>query len=641
MTPIATHELAQRMQKLPDGLAVPDPPFEFELGIAADYPSALAGEIDQPVAAAELVGLGADTGRVLVLGNGGAGKTSLMSRLWRDSRSQGQPAVWVDLRAFGELVPDEAWPDQDDQRAELLLGTLARPAVSSVELDVLEPSSHPLILIDGINEVSNAIAETIVETATHLARRHPQATVIVTDRLVRRTAVDERWRLVRLMAVRLEGQPVHNEPLLRDAFFLNLMIAGGASATADRLDSDRFLARHVGLGSEEIAAAQQAAAEAYISEESRTFEMAPFAATAGAEVVAKLRAAGTLVERDSRGHFSHQLVHDWLAAGWLAADEGRWTNDHLDALSFRGSSFDAIAFALDRLDGSDQVDRLVRRVYDWNYYGAGYILARARALGRLAVSSTMTVALLAMLGERQWDPIVATVDRVQDALRIVGDPIAHRMLAAHGPEEVRDIVAAHPGGDETFERWRHLFLLPDGAPVSASLIDALDDPESLIGWTAANVLRRAAPEADDVRAVADRLVDTEHVATVVRWRAAHVLGGWSAPEGHRALLRAISSDPYPWVRYGAIRSLIDDAACDVEHREELLGHVVALLPKLRQGPAQVVVELERSLLRRPAPARWREALATLVELAYATAPDEDEAHRWRRLAGELARTGGT
>jgi hypothetical protein len=114
-----------------------------------------------------------------------------------------------------------------------------------------------------------------------------------------------------------------------------------------------------------------------------------------------------------------------------------------------------------------------------------------------------------------------------------------------------------------------------------------------------------------------------------------VLGGWSTLPAHEVLRHAILDEPDDWVRYGAIRSLVDNAASDVEHRGKLLGWIRYSLDELRHGPPQVLVELERSLLRRPEPVGWRSAVSPLVEDAYATATDEDEVRRWERLARRL------
>ena len=178
-----------------------------------------------------------------------------------------------------------------------------------------------------------------------------------------------------------------------------------------------------------------------------------------------------------------------------------------DLVTFKASSFDVLALTLERIADPSSVDMFIRRIYDWNYYGAAYTLARVLELGHVRVSATMHLALLAMLAERRWDPVAATVERVEDALRLIGGPLADRLLKADSPQEVREIVAEQPAVDQDplLERWRALFLRDDDAPVEPGLLAALDDDESLIGWTAASVLRRSSRSEFDEREVIARL----------------------------------------------------------------------------------------------------------------------------------------
>ena len=627
--------LASRMGPVPAGLEIPAPGFDFDLGLARNYPDALVGDDLLPVGENDVRREALGTGRVLVLGNGGSGKTSLLSRMWRHAAQNGQFATWIDLRAWREVVPSAgAWPDNDEARADLLLERLGEPSVRQAELDLAPVVTSPLILLDGINEVPNAIAELLIGTADYIASRNPTAGVILTDRLVRRSALGRTWKLIRLVAAREHGKDAAPDALLRNAFFLNLSLQGelkGAGASASE-GVELYLTRHVGLTPEELDATASAAVEAY-RQDSRSFELGAFRATAGEDAVTKLITAGALLVEGDRAIFFHQLMHDFLVAWWLASRPDEWVPERFDDVTFKASSFDVLALTLERVPSSSLVDLLIRRVYDWNYYGAAYTLARAQQLGHVNVSATMRLALLAMLGDRQWDPVVATADRVKDALRIVGDELAMEILAASDHNSLRRIVANQPRGDALLERWRSLFLRDPGQPVDGNLIAALDDEESLIGWTAANILRRSKRTTDHVQMVVGRV--TSSAIPVVRWRAAHVLGGWSTPQGHAALEHAIAADENSWVRYGAIRSLIDNAAEDVHHREALLGWIRDELGRLREGPPQVLIELERSLERDPAPTSWRSAVSDLVEDAYATAEDQDEAQRWRRLARAL------
>lgn len=625
-------DLPSRMAEAPSALTQPDPPFEFDLSTAEDYGAVLqsSGSINYTEDA-----LWADApkvGRLLILGDGGSGKTSILGRLWRRARDVGGFASFIDLRRWNAAVEEE-WGkiEEDSWGAELLLSQLGKPKTSEQEIELANPNVPILLLIDGINEVSNERAERLIQTADYLARRHPRLGVIVADRLVRRESVSARWKLVRVEAAR-DGEK-REEPLLQNAFFLNLSIMKGLGAKTAGDAFHDYLATHVGLTEAQLTATAEAAACAYRDEAARAFDLESFAENAGQEAFQKLVDSGQLVCRPPVAYFAHQLIHDTLAADWVAGNEERWSAEWFDALTFKASSFDALALALERLDEAAFVDAFLRRVYDWNYYGAAFALARAQELGDVNVSGTMRLALLAMLAERQWDPMVATVDRVQDALRLIGGEVASRMLEAKDFDEVRNFVAEQADVDTAFEVWRELFLRSPDEPAESNLIEALRDQDSLTGWTAANVLRRSLPTGDALKNVIGLARDEGD--DVVRWRAVHVLGAWPDSESAEAVQYCLLEDTDRWVRYGATRSLVDLAAKSEPLRAEIVPWLTGHLSELPQPTDQLITELERSLLRQPMPAGWIDSVADLVNELFARSRDDRERDRWRQLSSRL------
>lgn len=626
-------DLRTRMADIgPDVFAQPEPRFTFELGHATDYARLLAGEDLSRATEEDLWTAATTSGRLLLLGDGGSGKTSLLGRLWQTAHDREAFAVWVDLRnASGVLAHEWNSINEDSWSAELLLQKLGVPRVGEQELELAAGHAPLLILIDGINEVTNPVAERLLQTADYLARSHPRLGVVVTDRLVRRESVSPRWKLMRVTAAR-DGETSH-EPLLRNAFFLNLALSENLEGPTANGAVRAYLQEHAGLTPEELANASYAAAKAYENRESRVFEIEAFTRDAGYDVGEKLRVAGALTVHDNVASFEHQLIHDSLAAQWLAENPETWTARWLNAMTFQASSFDVLALALESLADEDLVDSFVRRVYDWNYYGAAYAMSRAQELGGANVSPTMRLALLAMLAERQWDPIVATVDRVQDGLRLIGDATAERMLSAVAFHDVKDLVAATAPSDQAFEAWRLLFLR-ESDNGDEELVERLREEDSLLGWTAANVLRRTSPSDTMI----DRVVElAESDSSVVRWRSAHVLGAWPDVRSHLSLRSHLLDDSDQLVRYGAVRSLIDLAAIDPSLCDDIMPWLAERAWRLPEPSAQVLSELERALVRDPMPAGWIASVSDVVNELFAHSVDDRQRERWRRLAGQLRR----
>jgi hypothetical protein len=621
--------MVPEMGEAPQELRGFEPPFDFDVKSAAGFGELLSGGDLKKIDESDLGRIALHVGRLLLIGDGGSGKTTLVGRLWRKAKVEGSFACWVDLRRWSNSLTNE-WEASNEYSwgAEMLLSRLATPATSEQEFE-LSTLPSILLLIDGVNEVPRQIGERILQTADYLAARHPNIGIIATDRLVRRDSVDARWSLARITAAH-SSELQSDDPMLMNAFFLNLTIQKGLAARTASGAFQEYLQDHVSLSLEEVRQTAKASASAYINDQSRFFQLGPFEEIAGKDVVRRLSQAGQLLQDGSCAYFAHQLIHDALAADWLAVTPSLWSKDGFDPLTFRASSFDVLALTLERIPNPSNVDAFIRKIYDWNYYGAAFTLARAQALGEVDVSETMRIALLAMLAERQWDPMVATAEQVKDALRMIGDEMAHLMLSAESPEEIHKFVSDLDAEDPSFEEWRRIYLRDFGVSADDELLMAIRDEDSLIGWTAANVLRRTQPtnEALDQMIELCRGADSD----VIRWRAAHVLGGWPNSSSAQALQDAFVMDSDDWVRYGATRSLIDVAARDGGLREDIILWISGHLPERSE---LVVGEIERSLVRHPAPPNWTEDVSVIVEGLFASADDERERDRWRRLATRL------
>jgi hypothetical protein len=100
------------------------------------------------------------------------------------------------------------------------------------------------------------------------------------------------------------------------------------------------------------------------------------------------------------------------------------------------------------------------------------------------------------------------------------------------------------------------------------------------------------------------------------------------------LFEALGDDPYVWVRYGAIRSLVEIALT----KESLRRYVFTRLRDFVQSndfDEQVAEEFARAVdLSKPVPG-WIEAVQPVLELLWSKAKSQDEYERWRTLGSWL------
>src|SRR5439155_9705895 len=89
-------------------------------------------------------------------------------------------------------------------------------------------------------------------------------------------------------------------------------------------------------------------------------------------------------------------------------------------------------------------------------------------------------------------------------------------------------------------------------------VELLGNPDSVLGWTLANVLKRSLLSEELQQALRDRFAVAPEPP--IRWRVVHVLGAWPTEANVTFLLNALDTDHVGEVRYGATRSLME-AAC--------------------------------------------------------------------------------
>jgi hypothetical protein len=120
--------------------------------------------------------------------------------------------------------------------------------------------------------------------------------------------------------------------------------------------------------------------------------------------------------------------------------------------------------------------------------------------------------------------------------------------------------------------------------------------------------------------------------SVVRWRIAHVLGSYPSTENSQALLESLKGDKDSNVRYGAVRSLVEQAARSNgdELREAVCGLLVAVMPALATE-RKLKEELRRAMLIVPdqAPSSWWEVIVPISRRGFELEQDLDGQEAWR------------
>lgn len=607
---------------------MPQPDFGYEVVLCDDFDDVLSGGASgRRVPVTDLPELADERGALLLQARGGAGKTTALTAAREAAKAGGIRVIGIAALDLALHLPNDEIEEGDV--LEALSVASNGEASAQYLLDSPEPA---LLLVDGVNEVPPSQASALLSVVQHLTERAPSLRAVVTDRLHRRSLPPRAWTLATLTPVADDVVrrlvPADLTPAAAEAlslpFYLKQAVHDGPGSRASM--HEQALTLHAAQSKDDIRRLAAATFEQYERTRSRRIDEHLFGARIPEEQLGRLQAAGVLATVGPL-RFAHHLISDYLAARHVA-DKEEWTRGDLDVLTLTATSFDALAMLLELVP--HRADELVLAAYDWNFYAAAYLLSEARDTD-LPVNPGLETAVLGMLGERRFDRVRATASQVTDALRTHGTDYARALLDAPNRTALAEVVRLH-NSDPAWDEWQALFLRPDGAPAKAGDVKLLRHRNPLLGWTAANVLRRSSTGPDVWAAVLALLADKDGT---VRWRAAHALGRNPQPQAVEGLLATLERDGYSWARYGALRSLVEIAAeADETLRAVVLDRLAALADLLRSRP-ELAREAERVLDLRDPPPGWADATAVVIEKLWAEAATVEEQDRWSRLGLRL------
>jgi hypothetical protein len=638
---------------IPGKRAAADLSFDFQIGWATTYDNLFRSEWQTESEEVEILNRAFHKGRVLLCGRGGSGKTTILSRLHQRQLKSGSPSAFVRVSALTLSAM------QDLQSA------LSEPAVAlpfllrhsdrrntpadyrnTPERFILSLAAEKLLIVDGLNEALAPLAEKLVQACNSIAAIYPGISVIASDRLVRRSLDENRWalgfvkpldasdveRALRRSTVASEPQisELARNPVLRLPFFLNKALEQPASVTRERF-IETYLKLHGGVEAANLSVLRGAAFRLYEENKARSFPLDSLRRHIGDDMTNNLLAAGTVEARDQFAQFNHHLVHDYLAADYVAEHETLWNAETLDILSFKGASFDATAAVLEAL-GSAASGKFLRTIYDWNLYAAGYALAEVAGQQFGNVSPDMQEVVYAMLGEKRFDLFAPTARKAQDALLLIRSSRAESYAHAQSLQEIHTLVFQHHTKSADFEAWCALFTRKSSTHATDQEIRFLSDADSVMGWTSANVLKRLSVSTDQQTRIREILAKAN--SGVARWRAAHVLGSFPSLANRDALeSRLVDTRENLWVRYGALRSMMEEAVHgDSEFRRAIFDCVRSRMPEI-QAEARLIDELLNSLQVRkePRPTEWSALAAIILQDMVSKVETEADMERLRQV----------
>jgi hypothetical protein len=349
---------------------------------------------------------------------------------------------------------------------------------------------------------------------------------------------------------------------------------------------ERFFLDQMKLAPDQLDLLAESALEAYEAVHSPEFSYVRFRQKIGKDLTAHLKKAGVIQVVDAgTAQFDHQLRQDYLAARQIARHRDRWVAGSFDALTFEGASNQTLDLVVDQLGSEDEGDAFIRAVYDWSWRAATRCVTEAARHAPRVCSREIEVAITCLVAEKQFDPVHHTRLNSQASLKGFPAGLGQEIAKLASREDVWRFPQRIDSSSGWFNEWRNMFA---GAVNPDTLVAAIAGSQSLVGWTAASVIRRQA-----YAALVGELVGAyarSPNAPAVRWRVVHALGRFDEASAVDLLVRAVLNDVDEWVKYGAGRSLVEIAVTtrDQVRRQKIIA---ALIDGMRMFPDKVIEEI--------------------------------------------------
>lgn len=646
-----TSGVRDRIRRSLEKIALPKQLFNLQIGWATDYDHLFGDSFVQVTGIFELAKVALSRGYVLLAGKGGGAKTVIINRLAQHALRNGTLPIIVILKNWtGQDY--EQWQRIESQsgKVDFLLSRFGTVPLRALDLDEVPAETKRLLLFDGLNEIASRTGQEMIYAVEEYVRYAPNTAVVVTDRLVRRNFINaQRWQLAvacplradevraqikqRFHARKFSELTPETTELLSSPYFLNAFLSEGQIAATRSEEFRQYFLQHA-LNEQEMNLAANAAFDAYRSS-SRTFSIAEFEGISGPAVLQKLHESGALIIQGNLGFFDHHLKHDYLASRYMAQHPDEWNSATFRRVSFDSSSFETMTLTLEQIQSGDSADTFLRKVYDWNPYGAGYAIAEAR---QAVVSREMQLVVLAMLAERRLDLLLRTGEKATDILQVIRTDDGVRFRQATTLADIFGILNAIVSTAEWFLTWRNLFVRPPGSVATQADIAILENDDSVLGWTTSNVLKRLTVRPEQQELIRHLLSGSANA--VVRWRAAHVLGAFPSNENLAALINGLA-DNSPSVRLGCVRSLVELASRDAGLMSEVFRQLVSHVDQIAEYHF-VAEEAQWAVFIRPdrVPAGWGLAALPLLGILQSRAATIFQAEQWDLSMKQLLVTYG-
>lgn len=600
----------------------------------------------------------ADKRRVVLRGQAGSGKSTILGELARALvRNNNTIPVFIDLKDWKDENSHALEKSEDDAAALIddfdILLRCSIEDLSASELQKFPAEYDRWILVDALNEVHGETAVrkiiNILDEYVHQMVPHPN--VIVTDRMNSLIHYGSKWEIIEVNSLdknvvqeKVEirfGKNTYNslsdksKKLLATPYFLDRVLKIGSlkvGSAAEIIQS--FFTDRLKIDEETLDLIAKSAFYMYKTYRSSSFEEDKFKEMIGNQTYETLLKADIVKKSEKEEgyiHFEHELTHDYLASRYLVRHENWWDDVSFDAVSFESNSCDSLSMTLEQITASAKGEKFLKLVYDWNWLAA--VTCLEETWDKKPFTMEIETAILAAVSEKLFDPMNWTQENAKKVLNRFPQEIIRR-FQVEDLQSLVNSISNDNSKENWFLKWKGLFSHLPGSSLNEKEIMMVIDEDSILGWTASNVIRRLGMNENglvQLRTIYSTLKEmTDFKSKTIRWRVVHTLGAFDSKENIELLFSALDNDTYFWARYGAVRSLVEIAAKtnNVQLSEEVLA---GLESRLRNLPPKIMEEMGLAMFYKNAPNSWISQATPLMEKARDIQQSNTGKDRWNEI----------
>jgi hypothetical protein len=574
--------------------------------------------------------------RIILRGPAGAGKSMLLRRAALQSLesaetipvifdlSQWKPAHTKAMNEIGES------PEARHQQFAVMAHTSVVPINANI-LEVLAEGREIMLMLDGLNEVASQTTSATIFNAidAYLQQRPLSLCALVADRVHHDSSADlstwEEFEMCPLASHTIdEVLSAHFSPevlktvsdanrmLLGRPFFLEQAISTGNLALGSAEDSlEQFYTQQQQLTKGTLECLSKMAFEMYRA--SARAASLPFVKKwLPGDTAERLVADGTLGETpNGEVQFDHQLKHDFFAARYLSRHQADWNSDAFNRVTFSANSIELLFSTLKMLASVKIGDRFLQAIYNWHWLPAVKTVGVSAGGTGALFSKEVEVWLACCAAEKVLDPLIWTGEATRALLERLPNLTFGRAAVVQSADDILTLSHSIDSDEEWFLRWRRILDLGRDQSSREEHLQSLGGDDPVMGWALSNAVKRWLLEEADLRQL--RAIYRSASDVGVRWRVVHTLGAFVSQANVNLLFEALDNGGNEWVRYGAIRSLVELAIRAPE--EERLRVLEELRLRLTSLTSRLQLKLGEAIFVSNPPPGWGFTVAPLLREA--------------------------